>query len=64
VKRAVKGAVLSKHREEGLGQVFQFQKLEVTTKPSVRIYADNAQVGRTPASITAELSALKVILPR
>ncbi|HSS94288.1 MAG TPA: diacylglycerol kinase family protein [Candidatus Dormibacteraeota bacterium] len=64
VKRALAGTVLSKHREEGLGQVFQFHKLEVTTRPKVRIYADNAQVGRTPATITAELSALKVILPR
>jgi hypothetical protein len=48
----------------GLGQVFRFGKLEVTTKPKVCIYADNAQMGRTPATITAELSALKVILPR
>src|SRR5216683_2475460 len=64
VKRVLARAVLSKHREEGLGQVFQFRKLEVTTKPKVRIYTDNAQRGRTPATITAELSALKVILPR
>jgi diacylglycerol kinase family enzyme len=64
VKRVLARAVLSKHREGGLGQVFKFRKLEVTTKPKVRIYADNAQLGRTPATITAELSALKVILPR
>jgi hypothetical protein len=44
--------------------VFKFRKLEVTTKPNVKIYADNAKIGRTPATITAELSALKVILPR
>ena len=43
--------------------MFKFRKLEVTTKPKVRIYADNAQLGRTPATITAELSALQVILP-
>jgi hypothetical protein len=36
----------------------------VTTKPKVRIYADNEQLGRTPATITAELSALQVILTR
>jgi hypothetical protein len=36
----------------------------VTTKPKVRIYADNAQVGRTPATLTAELSAVKVMLPQ
>jgi len=64
VKRVLARAVLSKHREEGLGQVFQFRKLEVVTTPKVRIYADNAQLGRTPATITAALSALKVILPR
>src|SRR5665213_1078671 len=64
VKRVLARAVLSKHKEGGLGQVFKFRKLVVTTKPSVRIYADNAQVGRTPAIITAELSAVQVILPR
>jgi diacylglycerol kinase family enzyme len=63
VKRVLARVVLSKHREGGLGQVFKFRKLVVTTKPKVRIYADNAQLGRTPATITAELSALRVILP-
>jgi diacylglycerol kinase family enzyme len=64
IKRVLARAVLSKHKEGGLGQVFKFRKLEVITKPKVRIYADNAQLGRTPATITAELSALQVILPR
>ncbi len=64
VKRVLARAVLSKHREEGLGQVFQFRQLDVVTKPKVRVYADNAHLGRTPATITAALSALKVILPR
>src|ERR1700675_2063713 len=64
VKRVLARAVLRKHKEGGLGQVFKFRKLEVTTKPKVRIYADNAHLGRTPATITAELSALQVILPR
>jgi diacylglycerol kinase (ATP) len=64
VKRVLARAVLSKHKEGGLGQVFKFRKLQVTSKPKVRMYADNAQLGRTPATITAELSALKVILPR
>jgi hypothetical protein len=44
--------------------VFRFRELKVTTKPNVRIYADNAQLGRTPATITAELSSLHVVLPR
>src|ERR1700730_15249736 len=64
VKRVLARAILSKHKEGGLGQVFKFRKLVVTTKPKVRVYADNAQLGRTPATITAELSALQVILPR
>jgi diacylglycerol kinase (ATP) len=64
VKRVLARAVLSKHREGGLGQVFKFRQLQVTTKPAVRIYADNAHLGRTPATITAELSALKVILSK
>src|SRR6202165_825204 len=64
VKRVLARAVLRKHKEGGLGQVFKFRQLEVTTKPKVRIYADNAHLGRTPATITAELSALQVILPR
>src|ERR1700738_1055111 len=64
VKRVLARAILSKHGEGGLGQVFRFHKLEVTTKPRVRVYGDNAQVGRTPATITAELSAVQVILKR
>jgi diacylglycerol kinase (ATP) len=63
-KRVLARVVLSKHKEGGLGQVFKFRKLEVTTKPKVRIYADNAKIGRTPATITAELSAVQVILSR
>jgi diacylglycerol kinase family enzyme len=63
-KRVLARVVLSKHKEGGLGQVFKFRKLVVTTKPKVHIYADNAQIGRTPATITAEVSALQVILSR
>jgi hypothetical protein len=36
----------------------------VKTRPKVRIYADNFMVGRTPATVTAEVSAVKVLLPR
>jgi hypothetical protein len=56
--------VLSKDGEDGAGQRFRFRKLDVSTRPRVRIYADNIRAGRTPASITAEVSALKVILPQ
>jgi diacylglycerol kinase (ATP) len=61
--RALASALLTKHKEEGAGQVFRFQKVSVSTKPRVRVYAENLLVGRTPATITAERSALKVILP-
>jgi hypothetical protein len=30
----------------------------------LRVYADNARIGRTPAKVSAEVSALTVILPR
>jgi diacylglycerol kinase (ATP) len=63
-KRVLARVVLSKHREGGLGQVFKFRNLVVTTKPRVSIYADNAKIGPTPATITAEVSALRVILGR
>jgi len=63
-KRVLARVVLSKHKEGGLGQVFKFRKLVVTTKPRVTIYADNAEIGPTPATITAELSALRVILSK
>jgi diacylglycerol kinase family enzyme len=62
--RALASALLMKHAEEGLGQVFRFQKVSVRTKPRMRVYADNVLVGRTPATVTAEISAVKVILPR
>ena len=64
VKRVLARAVLLKEGEQGAGQFFRFRQLHVTTKPRARIYSDNVRVGVTPASITAELSALKVILPR
>jgi diacylglycerol kinase (ATP) len=63
VGRAMASAVLRKHAEAD-GQVFMFKRLEVTTHPKVRIYADNFMVGRTPATITAEVSALRVLLPK
>jgi diacylglycerol kinase family enzyme len=63
VRRILARVVLSKS-EEDAGQLFRFHKLQVTTKPRARVYADNVRVGFTPASITAELSALKVILPQ
>ncbi len=45
-------------------QVFKFNRLEIKTRPRVRVYADNFLVGHTPATVTAETSALRVLLPR
>jgi diacylglycerol kinase family enzyme len=63
LRRMLARVVFSKSQDDA-GQLFRFQKLQVTTKPRARVYADNVRVGLTPASITAELSALKVILPQ
>jgi len=63
VGRALASALLEKHHEDA-GQVFKFRRLEVTTRPRVRIYSDNFTAGRTPATVTAEVSAVKVLLPR
>lgn len=52
-----------KHKEDGSGQVFRFKRLRVNTTPRVNVYADNARIGRTPATVTAEVSALRVRLP-
>jgi diacylglycerol kinase (ATP) len=64
VKRVLARTLLSKTEEHGLGQMFQFRELHITTRPRAEIYADNVRLGRTPASITAELSTLRVIMPR
>lgn len=63
VRRVLARTLLAKQKEGGQGQVFRFREIQVTTKPKVRIYADNVRLGRTPAVITAELSAVRVILP-
>ena len=60
--RAIAAAILNKHQED-TGQVFKFKRLEVKTRPRIRVYADNSMVGRTPATVTAEVSAVKVLLP-
>jgi diacylglycerol kinase (ATP) len=62
--RALKSALPFAESEDPGAQVFKFKRLEVRTRPRVRVYADNIAVGRTPATISAEVSALKVFLPR
>jgi diacylglycerol kinase (ATP) len=62
--RALKSALPFAESEDPGGQVFKFKRLHVKTKPRVRVYADSTAVGRTPATISAEVSAVKVFLPR
>jgi diacylglycerol kinase family enzyme len=63
VGRALASALLSKHEEEASGRLIRFQRVAVRTRPRARVYADNQPAGWTPAVITAEVSALKVVLP-
>jgi diacylglycerol kinase family enzyme len=62
--RALRSALPFAGPEDPGAQVFRFKKLHVKTKPRVRVYADNIAIGRTPATISAEISALRVFLPR
>jgi diacylglycerol kinase (ATP) len=62
VGRALASALLDRHRE-GSGRIVRFKRLRVRTRPRVRVYADNQGAGRTPAIVTAEVSALRVLVP-
>ncbi|HEV3232103.1 MAG TPA: diacylglycerol kinase family protein [Candidatus Dormibacteraeota bacterium] len=62
IGRMLASMVRDQHQDDG-GISFRFRKLEVHTRPRVRVYADNKQFGRTPVKIEAVPGALKVILP-
>jgi diacylglycerol kinase family enzyme len=62
--RALKSALPFGESEDPGAQVFKFKKLHVKTRPRVHVYADSLAVGRTPATISAEVSALRVFLRR
>jgi diacylglycerol kinase family enzyme len=62
--RALKSALPFAASEDPGAQVFKFKRLEAKTRPRVRVYADSIAVGRTPATISAEVSALRVFLAR
>lgn len=62
VKRLLAGAVLAKTVDEE-DMHFRFRRVQVTTRPRVAVYCDNARIGRTPVEITADPRALRVILP-
>ena len=66
IGRVLASSLIKDHDKSSnrMDQVFKFRSLEITTRPKMNIYADNQRVGQTPAKITAEVSALKVILPR
>ena len=64
VTRAIKSALPVDLPTESIDQTFRFKTVEVKTTPKMRVYADNNHIGQTPAKITAELSALKVLLPK
>ncbi len=63
VGRAIKSALQLQGNDRAATPVFRFKKVSVRTRPRVRVYADNHLAGRTPATVTAETSALKVLLP-
>jgi diacylglycerol kinase family enzyme len=62
-RRILTAAVVGKDRESRPDQVFKFRRLQVRTRPEVRVYSDYEQIGCTPVTITADVSALRVILP-
>jgi diacylglycerol kinase family enzyme len=63
VGRIVASTLRRDHDDSKLGMRFRFRKLRVTAKPRVPIFADNAEVGRTPADVVADVGALHVLLP-
>jgi diacylglycerol kinase family enzyme len=62
IGRAVRSA-LPKQLDVTTEQVFRFTCVDVSTRPRVRVYADNMYVSRTPAQIAVVTSALRVLLP-
>jgi hypothetical protein len=59
VGRIMAAPILKRTNYRENGQVFRFWKVQVT-----RVDADSARLSLTPATVSAEVSALKVILPR
>lgn len=62
VRRAIASALLDGH-EPNESMSIRFQRLTVSTKPRVDIYVDQHHIGRTPLVVTADVRALKVVLP-
>jgi diacylglycerol kinase family enzyme len=64
LKRMVKSAFRSKPAPADPGMSFEFRHLKIETSPRARAFADSSTAGRTPATITADLGALQLIVPR
>jgi YegS/Rv2252/BmrU family lipid kinase len=61
LSRVVASAVGEHSDDEGIR--FQFRSLTITTKPRITVVADNERIGRTPATVEAVPSALRVFVP-
>jgi len=70
VTRLATSAVLHRHQERGTTE--RFRRLRIETAPAepvlatehqVTIYGDDRELGRTPATIEADLGGLNVIMP-
>ena len=63
LKRMVKSAFSGKPARQDLGMSFKFRHLRIETSPRARAFADSISAGRTPATITADLGAVRLIVP-
>ena len=60
----VKSAFSGDRKANDLGMSFRFRKLRVETRPRARAFADSSRAGFSPATITADVGALQLIVPR
>ena len=63
VGRILSGKILS-HKDHPVEMGFRFREVTITTKPQMEVFADNLKVGKTPATITAEVGALNILLQK
>jgi YegS/Rv2252/BmrU family lipid kinase len=62
VGRLVASTIRDQHADDDTIS-FRFRSLRITTKPRMAVVADNGRAGRTPATVQAIRSALRVIVP-
>ena len=70
VSRLAASALLHRHQEQGTTQRFRRLRVEtapaepvLTTEHQATIYGDDRELGKTPATIEADLGGLRVIMP-